>query len=72
MQRIEHGHTPLAHGGLPVLQALADELVDARLAPDAADLLRRAHGAARAGGLPPRCPYVQQLTQHSSAEATTG
>lgn len=45
--------TALPHVGLPVLQALADELVHARFAPDAADLLRRADAASRALRLPP-------------------
>ena len=47
---------------LPVVQALADELVDARLAADAADLGRRADGLARGC-----CPSAHwRLTRHSS------
>jgi hypothetical protein len=48
--------TALAHGGLPVAEALADELVHARLSPDATDLHRRVYAAPGAAGRPPYAP----------------
>ena len=51
----QRARTALSHGGLPVVEALGDELVDARLAPDAANLLRRADARARAA-CHPSCP----------------
>lgn len=56
------GGTAVAHGLLPVLEALGDELVDARLAADAADLEGRVHRTARAArrphAPPPACMHL--------------
>lgn len=46
--------TALAHDSLPVVQALADELIGRRLAAQRADLQRGRYLAARAAQVPPR------------------
>lgn len=54
--------TALSHVGLPVLQALADELVYACFTPNAADLLRRADAA----------PWALRLPSGASCRTTHG